>query len=105
MVCNKRNVWSNGGGALGHPKVYLNLVNMNLDILTSIAIHRKCLSVTLMIFDYTPGIYADGVYSFRLFVRMFVSSLVTFCVKVLVKVYLVVYISYTNGQKSFVFAP
>ena len=66
---------------------------------------------------YTPGIYADGVYSFRLFVRPFVCSficsfvsslvrsLVTFCVKVLVKVSLVVYISYTNGQNSFVFAP
>ena len=60
---------------------------------------------------YTPGIYADGVYSFRLSVRPFISSLVrllvrslvgsfvTFCVKVLVKVSLVVYISYTNGQK------
>ena len=39
------------------------------------------------------------------FVFPFVCSLVTFCVKVLVKVSLVVYISYTNGQKSFVFAP
>ena len=26
VVCTQRNVWSNGGGALGHPKVYINLV-------------------------------------------------------------------------------
>ena len=39
------------------------------------------------------------------FIRSLVPSLVTFCVKVLVKVSLVVYISYTNGQKQFVFAP
>ena len=63
-------------------------------------------------FVYTPGIYADGVYSFCLSIHPFVCSfvcllvrlLVTFCVKVLVNVSLVVYISYTNGQKSFVFA-
>ena len=26
VVCSQRNVWSNSGGALGHPKVYINLV-------------------------------------------------------------------------------
>ena len=28
VVCTKRSVWSSSGGALGHPKVYLNLVRL-----------------------------------------------------------------------------
>ena len=57
---------------------------------------------------YTPGIYAYGIFSFRLSVRMFVSSFVSslqFASKFLVKVSLVVSISYTNGQKPFMFGP
>ena len=56
--------------------------------------------------NYTPGIYADRVYSFRLSVRPFVCSLVRLfvrefsriCVKVLVKVSLMMY--YLNLQWS-----
>ena len=27
VVCEKRAVWSDGGGALGHPRVFINLVS------------------------------------------------------------------------------
>jgi hypothetical protein len=27
VVCDEKTVWSNSGGALGHPKVYINLVS------------------------------------------------------------------------------
>ena len=68
--------------------------------------------------NYTPGIYAEAVYSFWFhlsvrsfvcsFVRMFVSTsvaLVEFMLKFLVKVSLEVYISATSGQKAFIFEP
>ena len=65
---------------------------------------------------YTPGIYADGVYSFRLsvrpfvhlYVRLFVRTSVTFvefASKFCVKVSQVVNISATTYQKAFIFGP
>ena len=65
-------------------------------------------------FYYTPGIYAEGVYSFRLSVRPLVRSyvrsllsvtFVEFTSKFLVKVSLSEYISLPTHQKAFIFEP
>ena len=68
---------------------------------------------TYTIYNYTPGIYADGYIVFvfpfvRLYVRLFVRTSVTFVEftsKFCVKVSQVVYISATAYQKAFIFGP
>jgi hypothetical protein len=41
VVCKARGVWSDSGGPLGHPKVYINLVSYSIEIVFSLSLIKK----------------------------------------------------------------